>query len=53
MAIYVSLLVWLAGLLLYLAAMNPKVQELGRLMFGFGLLVWLLLFDKILTVLRW
>jgi Na+/phosphate symporter len=35
-------LVCLVGLLMYVLASNPKLQELGRLMFFAGLLVLLL-----------
>lgn len=42
MQIIVSLLVLVIGLLLYIMAKNPKVQELGRIAFAVGLLVFLL-----------
>lgn len=42
MLIYVSLLVALIGLLLYYISGNPKHQEVGRLAFFGGLLVFLL-----------
>lgn len=35
-------IVCLVGLVIYLAATNPKVAEVGRIMFAFGLLVGLL-----------
>jgi Na+/phosphate symporter len=41
MIIYLSLFVCIVGLILYLAAANPKPMEVGRLMFGCGLLVFL------------
>jgi len=45
MTIYLSLLVCLAGALLYGFSANPKLQELGRLSFGCGLLAFLLGFS--------
>ena len=46
MYIYFSLLVAVLGLLLYVLASNPKLQELGRLSFACGLLVFLLRFSS-------
>lgn len=40
--IYLSLLVALAGVLMYGFASNAKVQEIGRLSFAVGLLAFLL-----------
>lgn len=42
LTIAIPLLVALVGLLMYVLATNPKVQELGRLMFFAGLFVALL-----------
>jgi Na+/phosphate symporter len=42
MVIYFSALVALIGLVLYFIATNPKVQELGRIMFWTGLLAFML-----------
>lgn len=42
MVILVSLLVALIGLLMYALSANPKLQEIGRIMFAFGLLAGLL-----------
>ena len=42
MVIYFSLLVALAGVLLYALAVNPKLQEIGRLSYWVGLLAFLL-----------
>jgi hypothetical protein len=42
MVIFLSLLVALVGLLMYLLSEKPKVSEVGRIMFAFGLLVLLL-----------
>ncbi len=42
MTIYLSLLVAIIGLLMYALSANPKLQEIGRIMFAFGLLVFLL-----------
>jgi Na+/phosphate symporter len=44
MAIYapaLSFLVLIVGLLMYALATNPKVQEIGHVMFQVGLLVFL------------
>lgn len=41
LAIYLPLLVWIAGLIIYLLTDRPKVTEIGRIMFWVGLLVWL------------
>jgi hypothetical protein len=35
-------IVCIVGLLMYILAVNPKVQELGRMMFWVGLLVFLM-----------
>jgi Na+/phosphate symporter len=40
--IFLPLLVALGGLLMYAFASNPKVQELGRIMFFCGVLAFLL-----------
>jgi len=42
MLIYLPLLVCVVGLVVYALATNPKVQEMGRIAFAFGLLVTLL-----------
>ena len=42
MTIFLPLLICVLGLLVYALAANPKVQELGRLSFFAGLLVFLL-----------
>lgn len=39
---FLSLLVAIAGILLYAFAANPKLQEVGRISFGCGLLAFLL-----------
>ena len=41
MIIYASLLVCIVGLLMYALAANPKVVEIGRIMFWVGLLSFL------------
>lgn len=41
MILILPLLVCIIGLLMYVLASNPKVQELGRIMFFCGLLVCL------------
>ena len=42
MQIYFSLLVCLIGVLMYALCVNPKLQEIGRIMFFAGLLAFLL-----------
>ena len=42
MIIFVSLLIALIGVLMYALAANPKLQEIGRIAFAFGLLAFLL-----------
>lgn len=42
MVIYFSLLVSIIGLLMYALASNPKLVEVGRIMFWTGLLAFLL-----------
>lgn len=42
MAIYLSLLVALIGVLMYALCANPKLQEIGRLSYWVGLLAFLL-----------
>lgn len=42
MIIYLSLLVCIAGVLVYALAANPKLVELGRLAFLAGLLAFLI-----------
>lgn len=42
MEIYLSLLIALVGCLMYALATNPKLCELGRIMFFCGLLAFLM-----------
>jgi len=42
MIILVSLLAALIGLLMYVLTGNPKLQEIGRILFGAGILAFLL-----------
>lgn len=42
MIIYLPLLVSLIGLLMYVLASNPKIVEVGRIMFWTGLLAFLI-----------
>ena len=42
MIILIPLLIALVGLLMYALAANPKLVEIGRIMFAFGLLAFLL-----------
>lgn len=44
MIIYLSLAVCLVGALIYGFAANPKLSEVGRLMFACGMLVFLFVF---------
>jgi Na+/phosphate symporter len=37
-----SLVVLIVGLLMYALSANPKLQEIGRIMFAFGLLAFML-----------
>lgn len=46
MLIYLSLLVALIGLLVYVFAANSKATELGRLTFACGLLAFLVKFSE-------
>ncbi len=39
---YISLAVCIVGLLIYALSNNPKLPEVGRIMFAMGLLAWLL-----------
>lgn len=52
MIIVPALLVLIVGLLMYALAVNPKIQEIGRIMFAFGLLALLLGSDKLVALLR-
>jgi O-antigen ligase len=54
MTIWLSLLVAIAGLVIYLVSVphpTPRWQEVGRIMFFAGLLAFLLLFTKVISVL--
>ena len=42
MIVYLSLLVCVVGVLMYALCVNPKLQEIGRLAYGCGLLAFLL-----------
>lgn len=42
MTAYLSLIVCFCGLVTYALSVNPKLAEIGRLMFGSGLLVFLM-----------
>lgn len=42
MIVYLSVLIAIIGALMYVLCANPKLQELGRLSFGVGLLAFLL-----------
>ena len=46
MIIYLDLLVAVVGLLMYALAANPKLVEIGKIMFWVGLLAFLLLFPN-------
>ena len=51
MIIALTLLVALVGLLMYVLCANPKLQEVGRIMFFAGVLAFLLNGEKLLTLL--
>ena len=51
MIVGLSLLVCIIGLLVYVLSGNPKVGELGRIAFGFGLLVFLLQAQQVVSLL--
>lgn len=50
MVITLDLLVLLVGLLMYVLSKEPKINEIGRIMFAFGLLALLLGADKIVAL---
>ena len=50
MLIYFSALVALVGVLMYALAANPKLCEIGRIMFACGLFVFLLNGERIFGV---
>jgi Na+/phosphate symporter len=51
MIILLDLLVCLTGLLMYALSANPKLVEIGKIMFAFGLLAFLLVGpDKMMTL---
>lgn len=52
MIIYLSLLVCVVGALAYGLSTNPKISEMGRIMFGVGLFAFLLQDAALLTVLK-
>lgn len=39
---FASIIVCIVGLIMYLMTLNPKANEVGRIMFAFGLLVTLM-----------
>lgn len=41
MIVFLSLLIALVGLLMYIMSGNPKIQELGRIMFAAGMFAFL------------
>ena len=50
MIIYLPLLIALIGVLMYALCVNPKLAEIGRLMFAVGLLAFLLHADALVRV---
>lgn len=53
MIIYLPLLVAIIGLLMYALCVNPKLAEIGRISFAFGLLAFLLTgVQHLVTVVR-
>jgi hypothetical protein len=51
MEIYFALLVAVIGILMYALCTNPKLQEIGRLAYACGLLVFLFQFGHIVSLL--
>lgn len=39
---YLSLIVCIVGLLIWALSTSPKLPEMGKIMFGAGMLAWLL-----------
>lgn len=52
MIIYLSLLVAICGVLMYALSANPKLVEIGRIMFWTGLLSFLFQDAALLNVIR-
>ena len=52
MLIYLSLLVAIVGLLMYALSANPKVSDIGRIMFAAGLLAFLFTGGQIMAGLK-
>lgn len=52
MVISLVMLVLVVGLLMYVLAKDSKIQEIGRIMFAFGLLALLLGADKVVGLIR-
>jgi len=52
MTVLLSVLFAVVGLIIYLASVNPKAAEAGRLMFGTGILAFLLQSDKVVALFR-
>ena len=50
MMVYLPLLICLIGLLMYVLAANPKINEVGRMMFWCGLLSFLLMGERLVQV---
>ena len=51
MILGLAALTLIVGLLIYVLSSNPKMQEIGRIMFAFGLLAFLMSGDRIATYL--
>lgn len=47
MIISIVFIVMIVGLILYVIAKDPKIQEIGRIMFWTGLLAILFSYDKL------
>lgn len=52
MAVWLSLLVAVVGVLMYALANNPKVQEMGRIAFFTDLLVFLMGADAVVALIQ-
>jgi len=52
MIVYLSLLIALIGILMYALCINPKLSEIGRIMFWVGLLAFLFADQALVNVIH-
>ncbi len=52
MIIYLALLIAVVGLLMYVLSVNPKLAEIGRIMFWVGLFCFLFNDQAVVNVLK-